>query len=63
VFALQQSLFRFEYRYFFGTNSSGDGTTNALSFDVEHLGLAQGEARDYYYNESWQVVEERRKPG
>jgi RHS repeat-associated protein len=36
------------------------GTTNALSFDVEHLGLAQGEARDYYYNESWQVVEERK---
>jgi len=24
------------------------------------LPLAQGESRDYYYNESWQVVEERK---
>jgi len=37
-----------------------DGTTNALSLDVEHLGLAQGAVRGYYYNESWQVVEERK---
>ena len=36
------------------------GATNALSFDVEHLRLAQGESKDYYYNESWQVVEQRK---
>ena len=40
------------YRYFLGTNSWGDGTTNALSFGVEHLGLAQGGSRDYYCSES-----------
>ena len=25
-----------------------DGTTGTLSFDVEHLGLARGAAKDYY---------------
>jgi len=37
-----------------------DGTTGTLSFDVEHLGLARGAAKDYYYNEAWQVLEERK---
>ena len=48
------------WRYLFGANSYNDGTTGTLSFDVEHLGLARGAAKDYYYNEAWQVLEERK---
>ena len=46
------------------------GATGTLSVDVEHLGLARGAAKDYYYNEAWQVLEtrlgrplRRKKPG
>ncbi len=47
------------WRYLVACNSYNDNEADAISFDVENL-RAGDETIDYYYNTSWQVVEERK---
>ena len=49
------------WQYLYAANSYGDAPTDAaaLSFDVENLNTLAPATEHSYYNESWQVLEER----
>jgi len=50
------------WRYLLGCNSYNDSSADAISFDVENLyACSEDDDRtDYFYNNAWQVVEERK---